>query len=123
MLKDQLYTVKSSKKDDSRLEYIIQINPEHAIYSGHFPGFPVTPGVVELEIIKELAEGELGKKLRLDTIRNCKFTQILDPTKVGDLDVSITLTSEDSSAKVEAEIKDGNGKYLVLKSTYSVVGA
>lgn len=122
MLKDKLYKINSSKRSESQFDYVIQINPEHSIYAGHFPGFPVTPGVVELEIVKELVEGEIGRKVRLSTIKNSKFTQILDPTKVGDLSVSVILSQEESTINVEAEIKDSADKYLVLRSSYLVLG-
>ena len=33
---------------------IIELNPEHGIYKGHFPYVPVAPGVCLVQIIKEI---------------------------------------------------------------------
>jgi 3-hydroxyacyl-[acyl-carrier-protein] dehydratase len=30
----------------------IRINAEHHLFNGHFPGAPVTPGVIQLQMIK-----------------------------------------------------------------------
>lgn len=39
-------------------DWVVQVmlNPQHAIYSGHFPQQPVVPGVCMLQIIKECIE-------------------------------------------------------------------
>ena len=39
-------------------DWVVQVmlNPQHAIYSGHFPQQPVVPGVCMLQIIKECVE-------------------------------------------------------------------
>jgi 3-hydroxyacyl-[acyl-carrier-protein] dehydratase len=56
--------------------------PESAEYfQDHFPGFPILPGVLSLEILKSVAEHCLGAKTRsaVRSVRNVKFTALLRP--------------------------------------------
>lgn len=57
----------------------IKIDKSHAIFKGHFPNHPVTPGVCTLQIIKELSEKWAGTSLMLKTARNVKFMAIINP--------------------------------------------
>ena len=57
----------------------IVFNADHAIFSGHFPGHPVVPGVCTMGIIKELLEQQVGKSLKFQEARNVKFLQLITP--------------------------------------------
>ena len=60
MLLDSFFTIVECDSSSNGLAfYSITIDQGHDIYKGHFPGFPVTPGVVEIEIVKELMECHL----------------------------------------------------------------
>ena len=52
--KDDFYTIEASTHDEDTLVYSIVINKDHDIFNGHFPSNPVTPGVMQMEIVKEL---------------------------------------------------------------------
>ena len=63
----------------------VRLLPESAVYRGHFPGYPITPGVcivqIALELIEEMA-GQAGhddKKVRLVAAKNIKFTSPVIP--------------------------------------------
>ena len=120
MLLDHLYKIVSENSIESSSEFTITVNPSHPIYSGHFPGFPVTPGVVELEIVRELAGKMLNGTLILKKISNCKFTYILNPHDVGELQVNITLSPKDNDFKIVAQILDSEHTYLIAKATYGL---
>jgi len=57
----------------------VRLLPESPVYRGHFPGYPITPGVclveMAVELIDEMADqaGHDGK-VRLVGARNIKFT-------------------------------------------------
>ena len=77
MLKNNLFNIISENCIDSKLEYLITINAGHPIYKGHFPGIPVTPGVVEHEIVQELFEHHIGfktKLLKISNLLNCQMS-------------------------------------------------
>jgi acyl-coenzyme A synthetase/AMP-(fatty) acid ligase len=54
--------------------------PEELAYlDGHFEGFPVVPGVVQVGWVMEAAEAVLGAPLRLAAVENLKFRELLLP--------------------------------------------
>lgn len=118
MLLGSLYNTVSKNIAGFESEFTIKVDSSHPIYSGHFPGFPVTPGVVELEIVRELTGEVLDCRLRLLKISNCKFTYILNPVVVGEMQVNISIKPVDNDYKVVATISDTENTYLILKATY-----
>ena len=48
-------------------------------FGGHFPGFPVLPGVVQLGMAVHFAELMLRRELRLTAVKKMKFTGVVVP--------------------------------------------
>ena len=48
-------------------------------FSGHFPGNPVLPAIVQIRAVVSLAEEESGKMLRLAAVRSAKFLAPIRP--------------------------------------------
>ena len=100
---------------------IIKLNAQHRIYGGHFPGNPVTPGVVQLQIVKEILENTYNKDLKLISMRSCKFMKILNPnvTPLVTIDISSAVNpleisvvgkyQDDIYFKLTALFSDGSG--------------
>ena len=70
-------------------------------FQDHFPGFPVLPGVLGLEILKQTAEwyirqvGETeAKKFRLVKVSGVKFTQYLKPGDAWESHLEIVSTED-----------------------------
>ena len=64
-LRNDFYTVKEKKQiSEKEISVVIELNQQHAIYSGHFPDQPIVPGVCQIQIVKELLEDLMGKKLK-----------------------------------------------------------
>ena len=72
----------------------IRLLPESPVYQGHFPGYPITPGVCLVEIALELM-GEV----RLVAAKNIKFTSPVLPTETTEL--RFNLGGEGESRTVE----------------------
>ena len=89
----------------------IRLLPESPVYKGHFPGYPITPGVclveIALELIAEMAyqvghdEREVGHddRVRLVGAKNIKFTSPIIPTEGTEL--RFNLGGEGSERTVE----------------------
>ena len=93
MLRGILYEILTVAPDGAT----IRLLPESPVYRGHFPGYPITPGVclvqIALELIgemagraghdekKEMADqvGHDGNKVRLVGAKNIKFTSPVFP--------------------------------------------
>jgi len=81
ILAGDFYTVVSTVNEADKIQAILKINPEHAIFRGHFPGQPVVPGVCMMQIVKELLESATSRSLRLHTGLDLKFLSVIDPGK------------------------------------------
>ncbi len=101
MLKDQFYNVSNLNAGDYKASADISLNPEHSIYQGHFPGTPVTPGVCQLQIIKEIISEIQGKALHLSSAKNIKFLNVLVPGQ-DHLNLVLEYTESNSGLNVTA---------------------
>ncbi len=70
-------------------EFQLTIDPAHPSLAGHFPGTPVLPAVVLLDLLLDRAEQWLGSPLIVSGLRQAKF---MSPVRPGDT-VSINLRS------------------------------
>ncbi|MCO5268657.1 MAG: 3-hydroxyacyl-ACP dehydratase [Brumimicrobium sp.] len=81
MLKDDFYTIdKIDKLSENEYDAFIQLNRNHSIFEGHFPGKPIVPGVCMLQIVKEIVSSLVNKNISLKVSKNIKFTALIDPT-------------------------------------------
>ena len=51
LFQNNFYTVKSEDLSESTANFNIELNGDHKIFEGHFPDNPITPGVVQMEIV------------------------------------------------------------------------
>lgn len=98
MLLQDFYTVRTLK-DLGEQKYIVDValNKHHAIFKGHFPDQPVTPGVCMMQIIKELSEQVLERKLFMYKSSNVKFMALINPEVNADLRLEIDISGSDES--------------------------
>jgi 3-hydroxyacyl-[acyl-carrier-protein] dehydratase len=119
LFKDQFYTINRINEKDGELEANISINPSHKIFAGHFPDNPITPGVVQMEIIKEILSVHFARILKLKTVDNCKFLALLNPNANSDLIVKLKFLSYDESViKISGTITSGSTRFLQIQSEY-----
>jgi 3-hydroxyacyl-[acyl-carrier-protein] dehydratase len=122
MLLGSFYQIEKYSTEGTVELYEIKFNPEHAIFKGHFPDRPITPGVIEMEIVKQLLEKSTSKKLSLVKVRNCKFLNILNPEEDTVVGVSIMYSEKEGSAiESEASIQNESKGFLKLKAEYQAV--
>ncbi|KAB1069028.1 3-hydroxyacyl-ACP dehydratase [Tamlana haliotis] len=117
-LKD-FYTVNDLLVDDAVTTAQITINKDHDIFKGHFPGNPVTPGVCMMQIIKELTEEVVGKKLFMQSSSNIKFMAIINPEKTPDLEIQLNITETETGYKVKNTTRFEDTVALKLSSSYT----
>lgn len=119
MFKDQFYRITNHKQEEDTEVFSIEIEKSHAIFNGHFPGNPVTPGVVQMEIIKELVGEVIGVKMNMVSMSNCKFLAILNPEGDAAVDVQLKLSQGDAGEwKVNATIINSANTYLKMSAIY-----
>lgn len=102
------------------LKFIIVLHAGHPIFSGHFPGNPVVPGVCQIQMIHELLAGYLQMPLRLIRSDQIKFLRMIDPGKNPELDVNLRFRrNHDLNVDVNATIMAGSDIFLKFKGQFS----
>src|SRR5215204_4655366 len=96
MLQGSFYTVLNNQSNGSLVNALLELNPEHHIFDGHFPEIPVVPGVCMMQIVKELVEDYIGQRLRLSKAEHLKFLTIIDPRQNKLLEVDMSINSNSS---------------------------
>jgi 3-hydroxyacyl-[acyl-carrier-protein] dehydratase len=90
------------------------LNPDDAVYHGHFPGNPVVPGVCQVEIIREIVSGILSADLSLISSDNIKFLGMINPGINPELDISLVIKKKEED-KIDVTGKITHGEQVFLK--------
>ena len=118
MLLKNFYTIKDIQTADKHT-VSIELNPNHEIYKGHFPGNPVVPGVCLTQMTKEVIETITGKKLRMLTGDNLKFTAVLNPEINPNVTLTLALkTLDNGTLQADSAIADGEAKFFSFKGSF-----
>jgi len=118
MLLEGFYEVSNTTLAGNDAVTTLRVAKDHEIYKGHFPGRPVTPGVVLMQLFKEEAERIFDKKLQLVRAENVKFTAVFDPTQDNELTLESQLTETGEFIKLKGIAKNKNGIVLKISTLY-----
>jgi 3-hydroxyacyl-[acyl-carrier-protein] dehydratase len=105
MLLKNFYTLAElDNNDKENVMAIVDLNKNHEVYKGHFPGNPVVPGVCLTQLIKEVMEKSEGKDLSLVYADNIKFMAIVNPEVNSRLqiDLKVKYDQEQNLIKVNS---------------------
>ncbi len=70
------------------LHATLEIIPTMLVFDGHFPGAPVLPGIIQLQIIRKLLEKHFNTPLQLQQITKAKMAKMILPNDIVDLEVT-----------------------------------
>lgn len=112
-LENDFYTCTRFEGREDGFSLELRLNPEHAIFRGHFPEKAVVPGVCTLSIVREQLERFLGCRMRFASIKECKFTGAVLPDECCEMAVEVTLEGDN----LQAEAYSGGNKVLKLKAS------
>ena len=86
-----------------------------AVFSGHFPGRPIVPGVLEIEMLRAAMERHTGSPLLLRSVEKAKF---LKEVKPGDrILLSLTFKAAGSIFAVKGKSLVGEEKAAQIELT------
>ena len=92
-------------RDDGN-EVVVRMNAEHPVYAGHFPGAPITPGVLTMQMIRECTGMKTGLNLRFKSIKNCRLAAMVSPDDI--LRLKMDTSDENGTVKLKATLTDAN---------------
>jgi 3-hydroxyacyl-[acyl-carrier-protein] dehydratase len=125
MLLQDFYSVdKIDTISESKYTASITLNKNHAIFKGHFPGNPVTPGVCMMQIIKELTENILKVSLTMVSTSNVKFMALINPEVNAELTLDLEISENDAAEiKVKNTTSFDETVALKLSNTYKKIAS
>lgn len=94
----------------------LRINPSCEVFKGHFPGFPVVPGVCSMETVKECAEKVIGHHTFMRNIIQCRFRNLIEPSKVEELTVKIDFSEIEDGKRINAVMFQDEKIFMELKA-------
>ena len=109
MLKDILYKILSTNKINNGISYQISLLRDCPIYTAHFPGKPITPGVCILQMVEELLADYTLRNLRIVIVKNAKFLNVLTPTEEVIQFNLFSIIQEEEKIKVQSTVTDSSG--------------
>ena len=113
-LNKNLYNILNKETDGEVPTYTISLLPSCVIYAAHFPGMPITPGVCQIQIVKELLEDNLNKALTIQGVRNAKFVSVLSPENKSIKVILSKIKLEGNQYKALAVITDEQNTYAKI---------
>ncbi|MBC7864936.1 MAG: 3-hydroxyacyl-ACP dehydratase [Bacteroidia bacterium] len=117
MLINDLFEIIEISHTGNKIISKIKLNAAHKIYGGHFPGNPITPGVVQIEIVKEILESVYKKELKLSSMSRCKFLKILNPNETPFVTIDIAVS--ENPLHVSASGTENEIIYFKLSAVFS----
>ncbi len=121
-LRNDFYTVKEKKQiSDKQISVVIELNQKHAIYSGHFPDQPIVPGVCQIQIVKEILEDLMGKKLKMITGDNIKFTGMIIPNISPIVNIDVNYQMKDSEIHCDSKLFFGETIFTKYKGKFTAL--
>lgn len=97
----------------------IELNENHPIFDGHFPENPVMPGVCMFQIIQELTEKVVQKKLSLQQVSHVKFMVLINPKIDNQLTFHFSIVPENATYKVKSQLVFQEQIALKMNATYT----
>ena len=116
MLIENYYKINGIVKEEEVTIFQIVLNPDCEVYQGHFPGEPVSPGVCNIQMIKECAEQAVDKSLFLNNLQQCRLTTLVTPLAHPEVEVTIRMEEKGETYKLKATLGQGEEVYLELKA-------
>lgn len=120
MLKNNLYSVNQIllSDDAATCDAVIDLRQDHEIFSGHFPGNPVLPGVCMVQIIKELVEEVKHIPVVLKTAQNIKFLHPVNPLVDSRLHLTLIFRHTEELITVNALVTNGTINFCSFRGTF-----
>jgi len=116
MLQNDFFTIVSQVSGEGKLTGVLEFDPAHAIFKGHFPGVPVVPGVCMMQMVKEMLENAIGVETMLRKAMSMKFLTLINPLVNRSVMFEINYTDE---LQVNASLFNGGVVYFKFKGGFA----
>lgn len=102
-------------REPGRATCVVKTDPADPVFAGHYPGFPILPGLYLVEFAHRAVLSLVDDELALDAMESCRF---LKPVYPGDeVILAITLPS-DADRRCKVAASTGNGPVAEIRLRY-----
>lgn len=105
MLQNNFFTITTLQTEENTVRATLVIDVSHSIFEGHFPNFPVVPGVCMMQMMREIMEQIVEKKMMILKADYLKFLAVINPQENPVVDTLLTYRNlENGDIGVEAKL-------------------
>ena len=121
MLLNTLYTYEHLEGEAlASLKFRVNTQANHEIYNGHFPDNPITPGVCQMQMVKEILSDHLGQNLFFNSVSDMKFISMWVPNESEAVFMDISAKDFEEGYKIKASIYTDSCVYFKLRGKADV---
>jgi 3-hydroxyacyl-[acyl-carrier-protein] dehydratase len=108
--------------NSSKFSVVIELDPAHEIFKGHFPGIPILPGACMIQILKELLVYHSDTQLILKNALSIKYLSIINPLEnnVINFNIETTITAN-SDISCNAVLSSESVVFCRFKGEFKVL--
>ena len=116
MMIENYYKINDVIAGTGKTLFIVSLNSDCNVYKGHFPENPISPGVCNIQMIKECAESIAGKHLFMNHLQHCRLTTLITPLVYPQVEVTLFMEKKADIYQLKATIGKSEEIYLELKA-------
>lgn len=98
MLYKDFFHISQMHAEGDAVQASLRLNADHPILKGHFPEIPVVPGVCMVQMLKEVTEQQVQRKLVLKKAPVIKFLSIMQPVEHPEVKLDIQIKKGEEGA-------------------------
>lgn len=91
-----------TRQDQTSLDFCAKLHIPNDLlaFDGHFPDEPILPGIVQLQIVRELIEQQLDQPLTLHAVPKARMSQMVLPN--DDIEIDVKLKHEAPNEQLDS---------------------
>ncbi len=102
-----MYQIQSYQIAEGQSAHHLRFNDSHEVFAAHFPGNPIVPGAVLIDVIRTVASDVLGKEMQVSLVKNAKFITVIVPDSSVTLDIVSHYSEVEEGILFKSVISDG----------------
>lgn len=115
MLKDSYFKILSQQTDGADTQFEVEMLASHPVYEGHFPGKPVSPGVCNMQMLKECAETLIGREMMLNFVKQYRMMAVMSPQATPQVQIRMNLAETEEGYTLSASVWMGEQQLIDFK--------
>lgn len=112
------YSIGLPVLNGQHLEVFIRFNPSHKVFKAHFPGKPIVPGAMLVDILSATVRQHLQPGVNLKRSSIIKFLHVIQPGVVPEVLLSADFQFQCGQLAVQAEIKNDSLIFFKFKGIF-----